>query len=200
MSNPKVKINKIENLSSNWYKLDKIEFDYQLKNGNWQNQLRECYDRGDGAAILLYNSIKKTVILTKQFRMPSYLNGNSDGMMIEVCAGLLDADDPLTCIKKEAEEETGYQIKNPVKLFEIYSTPGAVTEKIHYFLAEYSDEMKISEGGGLEEETEEIEVLELDFEKALEMISTGEICDAKTIILLQHAKINNLYKTDESSN
>ena len=192
MSNPKVKINKIENLSSNWYKLDKIEFDYQLKNGNWQNQLRECYDRGDGAAILLYNSIKKTVILTKQFRMPSYLNGNSDGMMIEVCAGLLDADDPLTCIKKEAEEETGYQIKNPVKLFEIYSTPGAVTEKIHYFIAEYSDEMKISEGGGLEEETEEIEVLELDFEKALEMISTGEICDAKTIILLQHAKINNL--------
>ena len=192
MSNPKVKINKIENLSSNWYKLDKIEFDYQLKNGNWQHQLRECYDRGDGAAILLYNSIKKTVILTKQFRMPSYLNGNSDGMMIEVCAGLLDADDPLTCIKKEAEEETGYQIKNPVKLFEIYSTPGAVTEKIHYFLAEYSDEMKISEGGGLEEETEEIEVLELDFEKALEMISTGEICDAKTIILLQHAKINNL--------
>lgn len=192
MSNPKVKINETENLSSNWYKLDKIDFDYQLKNGNWQHQQRECYDRGDGAAILLYNSIKKTIILTKQFRMPSYLNGNSDGMMIEVCAGLLDADDPLTCIKKEAEEETGYQIKNPVKLFEIYSTPGAVTEKIHYFIAEYSDEMKISEGGGLEEETEEIEVLELDFEKAISMVFTGEICDAKTIILLQHAKINNL--------
>lgn len=192
MSNPKVKINETENLSSNWYKLDKIDFDYQLKNGNWQHQQRECYDRGDGAAILLYNSIKKTIILTKQFRMPSYLNGNSDGMMIEVCAGLLDADDPLTCIIKEAEEETGYQIKNPVKLFEIYSTPGAVTEKIHYFIAEYSDEMKISEGGGLEEETEEIEVLELDFEKAISMVFTGEICDAKTIILLQHAKINNL--------
>lgn len=192
MSNPKVKINETENLSSNWYKLDKIDFDYQLKNGNWQHQQRECYNRGDGAAILLYNSIKKTIILTKQFRMPSYLNGNSDGMMIEVCAGLLDADDPLTCIKKEAEEETGYQIKNPVKLFEIYSTPGAVTEKIHYFIAEYSDEMKISEGGGLEEETEEIEVLELDFEKAISMVFTGEICDAKTIILLQHAKINNL--------
>jgi len=192
MSNSKVKINKIENLSSNWYKLDKIDFEYQLKNGSWQNQLRECYDRGDGAAILLYNSIQKTVILTKQFRMPSYLNGNSDGMMIEVCAGLLDADDPLTCIKKEAEEETGYQIKNPVKLFEIFSTPGAVTEKIHYFIAEYSHEMKIGEGGGLEEETEEIEVLEMDFDKALSMISTGEICDAKTIILLQHAKINSL--------
>ena len=192
MSNSKVKINKIENLSSNWYKLDKIDFEYQLKNGSWQNQLRECYDRGDGAAILLYNSIQKTVILTKQFRMPSYLNGNSDGMMIEVCAGLLDEDDPLTCIKKEAEEETGYQIKNPVKLFEIFSTPGAVTEKIHYFIAEYSHEMKIGEGGGLEEETEEIEVLEMDFDKALSMISTGEICDAKTIILLQHAKINSL--------
>lgn len=192
MSNPKVKINKIENLSNNWYQLNKVDFDYQTKNGQWQNQLRESYDRGDGAAILLYNPSKKTVILTKQFRMPSYLNENNDGMMIEVCAGLLDEDDPLTCIKKEAEEETGFHIENPVKLFEIYSTPGAVTEKIHYFIAEYNDEMKISEGGGLVEETEEIEVLEFDFEKAVSMISTGEICDAKTIILLQHAKINNL--------
>ena len=124
--------------------------------------------------------------------MPSYLNENEDGMMIEVCAGLLDKDDPLTCIKKEAEEETGFKIENPKKVFEIYSTPGAVTEKIHYFVAEYSDEMKISEGGGLEEETEEIEVLEYNFENALAMIDTGEICDAKTIILLQHAKINKL--------
>jgi len=192
MGNSRVKINKIENLSNNWYKLDKIDFDYQTKDGKWQYQSRESYDRGDGAAILLYNSTNKTVILTKQFRMPSYLNENSDGMMIEVCAGLLDADDPLTCIKKEAEEETGYKINNPTKLFEIYSTPGAVTEKIHYFIAEYSDEMKINEGGGLIEETEEIEVLELDFEKALSMIFSGEICDAKTIILLQYAQINKL--------
>jgi len=192
MANSKVKINKIENLSNNWYQLDKIDFDYQTKNGQWQNQQRESYDRGDGAAILLYNPSKKTVILTKQFRMPSYLNENNDGMMIEVCAGLLDEDDPLTCIKKEAEEEIGFQIDNPIKLFEIYSTPGAVTEKIHYFIAEYNSDMKISEGGGLAEETEEIEVLEFDFEEALIMISTGEICDAKTIILLQHAKINNL--------
>jgi len=158
MANSKVKINSIKNLSNDWYKLEKVNFDYQTKNGNWQNQSRESYDRGDGAAILLYNSIKKTVILTKQFRMPSYLNGNTDGMMLEVCAGLLDADDPLTCIKKEAEEETGYKINKPVKLFEIYSTPGAVTEKIHYFIAEVNDEMKVSDGGGLEEETEEIEV------------------------------------------
>ena len=192
MKNKKVKITSVENLSNNWYKLDKVNFKYQTKNGEWQNQSRESYDRGDGAAILLYNPTKKTVILTKQFRMPSYLNENEDGMMIEVCAGLLDADDPLTCIKKEAEEETGYKIKNPTKLFEVYSTPGAVTEKIHYFIAEYSDEMKINEGGGLEHETEEIEVLELDFESALAMILTGEICDAKTIILLQYAKINEL--------
>lgn len=190
MNNPKVKIKSVENLSDNWYKLDKVNFDYQLQNGTWQPQSRESYDRGDGAAILLYNTEKKTVILTKQFRMPSYLNENPDGMMIEVCAGLLDADDALTCIKKEAEEETGYQINNPTKLFEIYSTPGAVTEKIHYFIAEYDAEMKISEGGGLEAETEEIEVLELPFETTFNMIYTGEIKDAKTIVLLQHAKIH----------
>lgn len=192
MSNSKVNIKSVENLSNNWYQLDKVTFDYQTKDGNWQEQVRESYDRGDGAAILLYNSSKKTVILTKQFRMPSYLNENPSGMMIEVCAGLLDEDDPLTCIRKEAEEETGYQIDAPKKILEIYSTPGAVTEKIHYFIAEYSDAMKISEGGGLEEETEEIEVVEFSFEKALKMISTGEICDAKTIILLQYAQINKL--------
>ena len=192
MNNSKVKIKSVKNLSNDWYTLDKVNFDYQIKNGSWQNQNRESYDRGDGACILLFNAEEKKVILTKQFRMPSYLNGNEDGMMIEVCAGLLDKDDPLTCIKKEAEEETGYKILEPQKVFELYSTPGAVTEKIHYFIAEYSRNMKISEGGGLEEESEEIEVLETDFNKAIEMISTGEICDAKTIILLQYAQINKL--------
>jgi len=192
MKNSRVKINTVKNLANDYYKLDKVNFDYKTKDGTWQNQSRECYDRGDGACILLYNPLKKTVILTKQFRMPSYLNENEDGMMLEVCAGLLDKDDPLTCIKKEAEEETGYKINNPTKVFEIYSTPGAVTEKIHYFIAEYNDAMKISEGGGLEEETEEIEVLEFNFEETLNLIKTGEICDAKTVILLQYAKINNL--------
>jgi len=192
MSNSKVKIKSVKNLSNDWYKLDKVNFDYQTKNGSWQNQNRESYDRGDGACILLYNAVEKKVILTKQFRMPSFLNGNDDGMMIEVCAGLLDKDDPLTCIKKEAEEETGYFIKNPKKILEIYSTPGAVTEKIHYFIAEYTNDMKISEGGGLDEETEEIEVLEFNFEDALNMIYSGEIKDAKTIILLQYAQINGL--------
>ena len=189
MNNPKVKINTIKNLSDDWYKLDKVNFDYQLKNNEWQNQNRECYDRGNGAAILLYNPHKKTVILIKQFRMPTYLNGNDDGMMIEVCAGLLDGDDPLTCIKKETEEETGYKISTPVKLFEVYTSPGAVTEIIHYFIAEYSDDMKVNDGGGVPSETEEIEVLEIDFDKALAMITDDAIKDAKTIILLQHLRL-----------
>ena len=192
MNNRKVKIKKITNLSNDWYKLDKVNFDYQLISGEWQNQNRESYDRGNGACILLYNSKKNTVVLTKQFRMPSYLNGNGDGMMIEVCAGLLDEDDPRSCIIKEVEEETGYRINDPIKVLEIYSSPGAVTEIIHYFISEYNSKMKISEGGGKEEETEEIEVLEIDFNRALKMIENGIIKDAKTIILLQYARLHNL--------
>lgn len=192
MNNPKVKIIGIKNLSNAHYKLDKVDFEFQTNNGSWQKQSRECYDRGDGAAILLYNPAKKTVILTKQFRMPSYLNGNSSGMMIEVCAGLLDENNPEACIIKEVEEETGFKIANPKKVFELYSTPGAVTERIYYFIAEYNDGMKISEGGGLEEEHEEIEVLEINFETAMEMVLKGEINDAKTVVLLQYAKLNNL--------
>ncbi len=192
MNNPKVNIKEITNLSNDWYKLDKVNFDYKLKDGTWQNQNRESYDRGDGACILLYNPIKGTVILTKQFRMPSYLNDNDDGMMIEVCAGLLDKDDPITCIKKEVEEETGYKVKKVKQVFEIYTTPGAVTEKIYYFIGEYDEGMKVNEGGGLASETEEIDVLELNFEIALKMIKAGEINDAKTIILLQYAAIEKL--------
>jgi len=192
MNNPKVKIKKITNLSNDWYKLDKVNFDYQLISGEWQNQNRESYNRGNGACILLYNSKENTVVLTKQFRMPSYLNGNDDGMLIEVCAGLLDEDDPISCIIKEVEEETGYRINDPIKVLEVYSSPGAVTEIIHYFISEYNSKMKISEGGGKEEETEEIEVLEIDFNSALKMIDTGIIKDAKTIILLQYAKLHNL--------
>lgn len=192
MDNPKIKIIGIKNLSKAHYKLDKVDFEFQTNNGSWQTQSRECYDRGDGAAILLYNPTKKTVILIKQFRMPSYLNGNATGMMIEVCAGMLDEDHPEACIIKEVEEETGFKIVNPKKVFELYSTPGAVTEKIHYFVAEYNDGMKISAGGGLEEEHEEIEVLEINFKTALTMVSEGEINDAKTVVLLQYAKLNNL--------
>jgi nudix-type nucleoside diphosphatase (YffH/AdpP family) len=190
--NPNVKILETKVLSDNWYTLKKITFNYLKKDGTWQTQMRESYDRGNGAVILLYNTKKKTVILTRQFRLPSYINGNDDGMMIECCAGLLDNDNPSDCIRKEAMEETGYQIQNVKKLFEAYMSPGAVTEILHYFVAEFDDSMKLNEGGGLDQEQEDIEVLELDFEFAYNMIASGEIKDAKTILLLQYAKIHNL--------
>ena len=183
---------KKEVLSDNWYTLNKFTFDYKTKNDTWINQSREAYDRGNGAAILLYNKEKNTVVLTKQFRMPTFINGNTDGYLIEVCAGLLDNDNPEDCIKKETEEETGYRVENVKKVFEIYSSPGSVTEILYYFVAEYSEEMKVSEGGGLESETEDIEVLEVSFNEAINMVKTGEIRDAKTIILLQYAQINKL--------
>ncbi len=190
--NPKIKNIKIEVLSDNWYTLNKITFDYQLKNGEWVNQSRESYDRGNGATILLYNTNKNTVILIKQFRMPSYVNGNESGIIIETCAGLLDGDDPETCVIKETEEETGYKINKAQKVFEAYMSPGAVTEIIHFFVAEYDEFMKVSDGGGLITEHEDIEVLEINFQKALRMIKSREIIDAKTIMLLQYAQINKL--------
>lgn len=188
----KVKILETKILSDNWYTLKKITYNYLKQNGTWQTQIREAYDRGNGAAILLYNTKTKTVILTKQFRLPTYINGNDDGMMIECCAGLLDKNNPEDCIRKEALEETGYLIKHVKKVFEAYMSPGAVTEILYYFVAEYDSSMKIEEGGGLDHEQEDIEVLEIDFNVAYNMISTGEIKDAKTILLLQYAKINKL--------
>lgn len=180
-------------LSDNWYVLNKYSFDIQGQDGAWQRVSREAYDRGNGAAILLYNQAQKTVILTRQFRMPTYVNGNKDGMMIEVCAGLLDADNPEDCIRKEAEEETGYRIKDVTKIFETYMSPGSVTEILHFFIGAYSPDMKVSEGGGLDDEHENIEVLELDFETAYGMITKGEIKDAKTIMLLQYAKVMGIF-------
>jgi GDP-mannose pyrophosphatase NudK len=169
--------------------LKKITFDYKTKKGEWQRQEREAYDRGNGAVILLYNKAKKTVILTKQFRMPSYLNGNEDGHLIEACAGLLDKNSPEECIKRETEEETGYLIKDVQKIFEAYMSPGSVTEILYFFIAEYTQNMKVSEGGGHSEEQENIEVLELNFDKALQMIATGKIKDGKTIMLLYHLRM-----------
>lgn len=177
-------------LSDNWYTLNKITFEYRKEDGTWETQSREAYDRGNGAAILLYNKSKGTVILTRQFRMPTYINGNDSGMMIEVCAGLLDGDSPEECIKKEVEEETGYKIDKVQKVFESYMSPGSVTEILHFFIGTYEDRMKVGKGGGADDETENIEVLEFPFEKAMEMILTGEIRDAKTIMLLQYAKIH----------
>lgn len=191
MNNDRVKNIEKELLSDNWYLLEKVKFDLQLNNGQWESQTREVYDRGNGATILLYNKSKRSVILTKQFRLPTYLNGNPTGFLIETCAGLLDKDSPEDCIRKETEEETGYQIRDVHKVFEAYMSPGSVTEILHFFIAEYSDEMKISFGGGKREEQENIEVLELSFQTALEMIKTGEIKDAKTIMLLQYLRIEN---------
>ena len=183
---------KKEVLSNNWYTLNKLTFEYQKEDGSWETQQREAYDRGNGAAILLYNQAKKTVVLTRQFRMPTYINGNTDGMMIEVCAGLLDGDHPEDCIKKEVEEETGYKVDKVTKVFESYMSPGSVTEILYFFIGSYEDAIKLSDGGGAEDETENIEVLEYPFDKALAMITAGEIKDAKTIMLLQYAKINKL--------
>ena len=192
MNNPKIKIKQTELLSNNWYLLNNVTFDFLRKDGVWITQKREVYDRGNGAAILLYNSQQKTIILTRQFRLPSYLNGNETGMMIEVCAGLLDQDHPEQCIIRETEEETGYRIKSVQKIMETFMSPGAVTEILHLFIGEYDASMKVHEGGGLEHEHEEIEVIEMPFEEAYNRIATGEIKDAKTILLLQYAKINEL--------
>ena len=190
--NPRVKNIKKILLSDNWYTLEKVVFDYQNTDGSWSSQARESYDRGNGATVLLYNREKQTVILIRQFRMPSYLNGNSDGLLIETCAGLLDGDDPETCVLKEAEEESGIRPKKAEKVFESYMSPGAVTEIIHFYVSEYTDLDRIGPGGGLDSEQEDIEVLEVPFEKALEMVSDGTIRDAKTIMLLQYAKLNGL--------
>lgn len=192
MQNPKIKIKNTEILSNNWYTLKKVTFSIEKKDGSEEIQSREAYDRGNGAVILLYNTINQTIILTRQFRLPTYINGNDDGMLIEACAGLLDNDHPEECIKRETEEETGYKISEVQKVFEAYMSPGSVTEILHFFIAEYSNEMKINDGGGLEEEGENIEVLELSFEEALSLIDKGGIKDAKTIMLIQYLRLKNI--------
>lgn len=192
MQDMQVNIEKTEILSDNWYTLKKVTFSLRKKDGSTEQQSREAYDRGNGAVILLYDKNSRKVILTRQFRLPTFINGNPTGMMIEACAGLLDNDHPEDCIRRETEEETGYQIRHAEKIFEAYMSPGSVTEILHFFIAEYSAEMKINDGGGLADEGENIEVMELSFEDALEMIDSGEIKDAKTIMLLQHLRIKNI--------
>jgi nudix-type nucleoside diphosphatase (YffH/AdpP family) len=192
MINDNVEIIKTEILANNWYKLRKITFNYRKKDGTVETQVREAYDRGNGASILLYNKPNNTILLTRQFRMPTYLNGNKTGMLIETCAGLLDKDNPEDAIKRETEEETGYKVTSVRKVFEAYMSPGSVMELLYFFVAEYNKEMKVSEGGGHEGEQENIEVLEIDFDKAMNMLTTGEIRDAKTIMLLQYARLQGL--------
>jgi nudix-type nucleoside diphosphatase (YffH/AdpP family) len=179
-------------LSDNWAILHKVTFDYRDSRGNWEPQVREVYDRGNGAAVLLYNKESGTVILTEQLRMPTYFNGNPSGMLIEVCAGLLDDNDPETAIKKEIEEETGYLLSDVEKVMDLYMSPGSVSEILHLFIAGYTEKDKVSEGGGLVAEHEDILVHEYAFAKAYSMIQTGEIKDAKTVVLLQYLKLQEI--------
>ena len=190
--NPEIKITETKLLSDNWYVLNKVTFDYKKSDDSVESHIREVYDRGNGAAILLYNKEKKTVVLTRQFRLPTYLNGNKTGMMIEVCAGLLDKDNAEQAVIRETEEETGYLLSKVEKVIETYMSPGSVTEILYLFVGAYDESMKVGNGGGLDAEQENIEVLEYSFDEAYSLIESGEITDAKTIMLLQHAKIKGL--------
>jgi len=187
-----LKIVSTDILSNNWYTLKKISYEYRTKDGQLVNQTREAYDRGNGATIMLYNTDTQKIILTRQFRLPKFINGNEAGMLIEACAGLLDHDNPEDCIRRETEEETGYVLKDLRKIFDAYMSPGSVTEILYFFIAEYSSAMKVSDGGGLEHEQENIEVMEIPFEEAMLMIEDGRIRDAKTMLLLMYLRLKKI--------
>lgn len=186
----KIAVIKDKILSENYFVLRNITYDLTRQNGEVIRHKREVYDRGNGATILLYNREKKSVVLIRQFRIASWVNGNESGMLIEACAGLLDDDEPEVCIRKEAVEETGYEVGEVRKVFELYMSPGGVTEIVHFFIAEYSDAQRANNGGGVEDE--DIEVLELPFEQALAMVARGEIRDGKAVILLQYLQTSGL--------
>src|SRR5690242_15530335 len=185
---PPVELIRTEVLSDDWYVLRKVTFSIRRRNGSWATHSREAYDRGNGATILLYDRARRTVILTRQFRLPTYLNGNASGMLIEACAGLLERDAPEACIQRELEEETGFVVRGVSKVMQAYMSPGSVTEMLHFFVAEYSPAQRRGDGGGVGEE--DIEVIELPFADALQRIARGEIIDGKTIMLLQHAALH----------
>ncbi|ENA0608726.1 GDP-mannose pyrophosphatase [Enterobacter bugandensis] len=186
-----IRIIKSETLSDNWYILKKFTFDQQRRDGEWQRQTREVYDRGNGATILLYNRDRKTVILTRQFRFPVFINGH-EGDLIEAAAGLLDNMDPESRIKAEAEEETGFKVTRVRKIFEAYMSPGSVTEKLYFYLAEYQPQDRTGAGGGIKSEGEDIDVLEIALEEALRYVETGKIVDGKTIMLLYHVALKGI--------
>ena len=185
----RIRVRDVRLLSDNWYVLKATTFDWRRADGTWQTKSRETYDRGNGAALLPYNLAARTVVLTRQFRYPAYVNGHDD-LLVEAPAGLLDDATPEERIRAEVEEETGYRLGAIRKIFECFMSPGSVTEKLHFFVAEYDAAMRVGDGGGLESEGEEIGVLELPFDEAMAMIERGEIADAKTIILLQYAALN----------
>jgi nudix-type nucleoside diphosphatase (YffH/AdpP family) len=189
MPEDRIRIHQVETLSDDWFLLKKTTFDYRRNDGSWQRQTRETYDRGHGATILLYNRAQRTVLLVRQFRFPTYGDGH-DGFLIETAAGLLDQASPEQRIKAEVEEETGYRVAEVRKVFEAFMSPGSVTERLHFFVGEYDADSRVGAGGGLAEEGEDIEVLELPFERAMQMIADGHIADGKTIMLLQYAALH----------
>ncbi|MYM94668.1 NUDIX domain-containing protein [Duganella vulcania] len=189
MPEDRIRIHKVETLSDDWFLLQKTTFDYRRNDGSWQRQTRETYDRGHGATILLYNRERRTVVLVRQFRFPTYGNGH-DGFLIEAAAGLLDRASPEERIKAEVEEETGYRVGEVRKVFEAFMSPGSVTERLYFFVAEYEPASRIGSGGGIEEEGEDIEVLELTMAEAMQMMADGRIADGKTIMLLQYAALH----------
>jgi nudix-type nucleoside diphosphatase (YffH/AdpP family) len=185
----RIRVKDVRLLSDNWYTLKTTTFEWRRRDGTWQTQQRETYDRGNAAVILPYNPRRRTVVLIKQFRYPAYVNGY-DELMIEAAAGLLDDESPENRIRAEAEEEAGYRLRDVRKIFESFMSPGSVTEKLHFFVAEYEPDMKIGDGGGLQDEGEDIEVIEPTIDEALAMIADGRIVDGKTIMLLQYAALN----------
>jgi nudix-type nucleoside diphosphatase (YffH/AdpP family) len=194
MSEDRIRIHKVETLSHDWFLLQKTTFDYRRGDGSWQRQTRETYDRGNGATILLYHRERRTVVLVRQFRFPTWGNGH-DGFLIEAAAGLLDRASPEDRIKAEVEEETGYRVSEVRKVFEAFMSPGSVTERLYFFVAEYDPDSRAGAGGGIEEEGEDIEVLELDMDDAMRMMADGRIADGKTIMLLQYAALHLLPTT-----
>jgi nudix-type nucleoside diphosphatase (YffH/AdpP family) len=185
----RIRVKDVRLLSDNWYTLKTTTFEWRRRDGTWQTQQRETYDRGNAAVILPYNPKRRTVVLIKQFRYPAFVNGYDD-LMIEAAAGLLDDESPENRIRAEAEEEAGYRLRDVRKIFESFMSPGSVTEKLHFFVAEYEPDMKIGDGGGLRDEGEDIEVIEPTIDEALAMIADGRIMDGKTIMLLQYAALN----------
>jgi nudix-type nucleoside diphosphatase (YffH/AdpP family) len=198
--NPDITVTAVELLASGWHVLRKTTFEHRHLDGSVTTEQRETYDRGNGATILLYDTTRATVLLTRQFRFPVYVNGNPDGLLIETAAGLLDDDEPDAAIRREAEEELGVTLGELEHVFDVYMSPGSVTERVHFYAAPYSPASRTSGGGGLVEEGEEIEVLELDFGESLRMIADGRIADAKTVMLLQWAALSGPFRlSDELS-
>ena len=187
--NDDVRVTDVELLSSDWYVLRRTTLDLRRRDGSWHTQQRETYDRGNGATVLLYDQSRRTVLLTRQFRFPAYVNGHPDGLLLETAAGLLDDDDPVTAVRREAEEETGHRVGELTHVFDVYMSPGSVTERLHFYAGPYDAGTRATGGGGLVEEGEDIEVVELGIDEALAAIGTG-IVDAKTIMLLQWAVLS----------